>query len=118
MPKHLEVHKLSGTSGDVALVRLLDKKLLDPKLIQEVADELSALVDEGHNKLVIAFGNVEGLTSPALNALIRLKQNLEAKSGALRLCNLKELVQGQFTNTNLDRRFTIKATEKEALADF
>ncbi len=118
MPKHLEVHKLSNTSGDVALVRLLDKKLINLAIIKETADELTALVDEGHTKLVIAFANVEGIISPVMNALIKLKQKLDAKSGALRLCTMKDLVHGQFTDTHLDRVFTIKATENEALADF
>ena len=118
MPKHLEVHKLSGTSGEVAIVRLLDKKLIDPPIIQEIADELSALVDEGHVRLVISFVNVESLISPALNALIRLSQKIAGKSGSLRLCSLSQVIRDVYGATRLDTYFTIRPSEKEALADF
>ena len=118
MPKHIEVHKLSGTSGDVCLVRLLDKKLNNPLGIQETVDELGSLVDEGHTKLVIAFAKVEILMSAFLNSLLKLKQKLDDKSGALRICDLSSPVRDAFTVPKLDRVFVIKATEKEALADF
>ena len=58
------------------------------------------------------------MTSPGFNALLRLKQKLDEKIGGLRLCNLNAAISNAFKNTALDRVFVIKATEKEALADF
>ncbi len=118
MPKHIEVHKLSGTSGDVCLVRLLDKKLNNPLVIQETVGELAALVDEGHTKLAISFANVEVLMSAFLNSLLKLRQRLDENSGAIRICDLSPPVRDAFTVPKLDRVFVIKATQKDALADF
>ena len=117
MANRLEVHKLSGTSGDVVLVRLVDRKLIDSKIIQEIADELGTLVDAGHIKLVIAFDNVQMLASPMLNALLRLREKLNSKAGALRLCNFTVPVRDVFIIPKLDKIFVIKDTEKDALTD-
>ena len=117
MASRLEVHKLSGTSGDVVLVRLVDQKVIDSKIIQEIGVELGALVDAGHTKMVIAFDNVQMLASPMLNALLRLREKVNSKAGALRLCNIALPVRDVFIIPRLDKIFVIKDTEKEALAD-
>jgi len=117
MADHLEVSKLSGPAGEVLSVRLLDKKLIDPISIQEVAEEIDALVDEGHTKLVIVFARVEMLTSPFLNALIKLRIKVLAKSGAIRLCQLSPVLIEVF-GPMIGRGFPVYPTEHEALADF
>ena len=94
------------------------EEIIDPVIIQETAGELTALLDEGHTRLVIAFTKVEIAVSSFLNALIKLKHKLDEKSGALRICNLCPPVRDAFTIPKLDRVFVIKATEKDALADF
>jgi anti-sigma B factor antagonist len=118
MADHVEVHKLSNTSGEVLVLRLLDKKYMDPIVIRDTAAAIAAQVDEGHTKLVVAFTGVQMVVSSFLNSLIKLKQKLDSKSGSLRLCNLSPPVQDAFKATGLERVFVIKETEKEALADF
>lgn len=117
MADHIEVSKLSGPSGEVLSVRLLDKKLIDPIFTQEVAEEINALIDEGHNKLVIVFARVEMLTSPFLNALIKLRIKVLAKSGVIRLCHLNPVLKDVF-GPMIGKVFSVYPTEHEALADF
>ena len=57
------------------------------------------------------------ITSPMLNALIKLQQNVNSRSGALRLCELSEVIREIYGETRLDRYFVIKPAEKDALAD-
>lgn len=117
MAEHLEVSKLSGPAGEVLSVRLLDKKLMDPINIQEVAEEINALVDEGHAKLVIVFDRVEMLTSPFLNVLIKLRIKVLAKSGIIRLCHLSPVLKEVF-GPMIGKVFPVYPTEHEALTDF
>ena len=117
MAEHIAVHKLSGTSGDVLVIRLLDKKLMSPALIEDAADEISALIDEGHSKLVIVFEGVQMLASPCLNALIKLRTKVLANSGSIRLCHLSPVVTEVF-GPMIGRVFPVFPTEHEALANF
>ncbi len=117
MAEHIEVQKLSGTSGDVLVIRLLDKKLISPAVIQEVSEEMNALIDQGHTKLVIVFANVQILASLFINALIKLRIKILAASGMIRLCHLSPVIQEVF-GPMIGKVFPVFPTEKEALADF
>ena len=51
--RRIEVMNLSGTAGEVALVRFLDRKIIDAANIQEIGDELFALVEKELRKKII-----------------------------------------------------------------
>ena len=61
------------TIGDVTTVNLMDKKILDEAVIQELGEDLFNLVDQHYKvKLVLNFEKVEFLSSAALGKLITL----------------------------------------------
>jgi anti-sigma B factor antagonist len=117
--KRIEVTSFSGSAGEVAMVRFLDRKIMDPTGINELGDELLALVEKEQRKnLLLNFLGVEFLSSAALNKLIVLDKRIKTQGGKLQLCNLRPEIFDIFAVTRLTQLFTIKKTEQEALATF
>ncbi|MEX2175142.1 MAG: STAS domain-containing protein [Pirellulaceae bacterium] len=117
--RRIEVTNFSGSGGDVSMVRFLDRKIIDAANIQELGDELFALVEKDERKnLLLNFTSVEFLSSAALNKLIILDKKVKAAGGKMRLCSLKPEIYEVFAITRLNQLFDIKNTEAEALAGF
>lgn len=115
--RRIEVMNLAGVTGDVALVRFLDRKIIDAANIQELGDELFNLVEKEQKKnLVLNFATVEFLSSAALNKLIILDKKVKTAGGKMRLCNLRKEIYEVFAITRLNQVFEIKANENEAVA--
>ena len=115
--RRIEVMNLAGVTGDVALVRFLDRKIIDAANIQELGDELFALVEKEQKKnLVLNFATVEFLSSAALNKLIILDKKVKTAGGKMRLCNLRKEIYEVFAITRLNQVFEIKANETEAMS--
>ncbi|MCU0876571.1 MAG: STAS domain-containing protein [Pirellulaceae bacterium] len=117
--RRIEVTGFSGSAGEVAMVRFLDRKIIDAANIQELGDELFALVEKEQRKnLLLNFASVEFLSSAALNKLIILDKKVKAASGKMRLCNLRPEIYEVFAITRLNQLFDIKNTEADALNGF
>ena len=117
----MSVHRriqLSEADG-VTVVNFLDHKILDAGNIQELGEELFGLVEsDGVKSLLLDFGNVEFLSSAALNKLIMLDKKVKQHGGQLKLCNLKPEIQEVFVITRLNQLFEIKDTVDVALKAF
>src|SRR6187549_3356205 len=117
--RRIEVTNLPAGQGEVSMVRFLDRKIIDAANIQELGDELFALVEKEQRKnLLLNFASVEFLSSAALNKLIILDKKVKGAGGKMRLCNLKPEIYEVFAITRLNQLFDIKNTEQEALAGF
>src|SRR5690242_4457541 len=82
--------RLKSVGGATAAAFAL-QDLLDKGVIEGVAQELAALVDEMERpRLVLDFGSVRHLSSPALGALLKVRQSVEARAGRLALCGLND----------------------------
>ena len=73
---------------------------------------------ENRKKLVLNFSSVDFLSSAALGKLITLDKKMKAKSGKLKLCNIRPEIYEVFAITRLNRLFDIKDEEADALAAF
>ena len=105
--------------GDVAVVRFVDRKILDAANIQELGDELFGLVEnENRKSLLLNFSNVEFLSSAALNKLIILDKKVKAAEGQLKFCHLRPEIHEVFVITRLTQLFDIKEKEDDALKAF
>ena len=115
MSERLEI----ADSGDVTVVRFLDRKILDAANIQELGEELFGLVEtQGKKDLVLNFSNVEFLSSAALNKLIILDKKVKQAGGQLKFCELRSEIHEVFVITRLTQLFDIKDTEAAALKAF
>lgn len=105
--------------GDVAVVRFLDRKILDQANIEELGKELSSLVtQEGRRKLLLNFEDVDFLSSAALGKLIVLDKRVKEHSGTLKLSNIRPEIKEVFVITRLNRVFDIYDDEEDALKSF
>ncbi|HRX77945.1 MAG TPA: STAS domain-containing protein, partial [Pirellulaceae bacterium] len=97
----------------------VDRRILDASNIEELGDELFALVEADHLKnLLLNFTGVEFLSSAALNKLIILDKKVKSSGGKLVLCDLRQEIKEVFAITRLDQLFSISNSEQEGLAAF
>src|SRR5262249_2925583 len=100
--KRLEIEEV----GDVTVVRLLDKKILDEQNIQIIGDLLFRLVDEeGRKQILLDFSRVEYLSSAANGKLITLNKKLQRVQGKLALCGINPQINEVFEIIKLDKFF-------------
>jgi anti-sigma B factor antagonist len=105
--------------GGVSVVRFIDKKIVDSGTIEQLGEELNALVtNEKRNMLLLNFDGVEFMSSAALNKLISLNSKVKAAAGRLKLCCLRAEIHEVFKITRLDRVFDLRKTQDDALAAF
>ena len=113
--RRLDIEEIGG----ITVAKFVDKKILDETNIQNIGNQLFALVDEdGRKKIVLDFSLVEYLSSAALGKLITLDKKAKAAKAKLRLCCIRPEIFEVFTITRLDRIFDIKSTQEDALEGF
>ena len=113
--RRLEVENI----GDVTVVNFVDKKILEEQNIQNIGEQLFALVEQdGLTKLLLNFGNVEYLSSAALGKLITLNKKVKDAGGKLILCEITPQIYEVFEITRLDKFFRIEKDEQSALQAF
>ncbi len=113
--RRLEVNEVN----DVTVVHFQERKIIEDIGIHELSQELYRLVDvENRKKLVLNFSSVQFLSSTALGTLIKLYKKLRTRGGSMVLCAIKPEILQVFEICNLDRIFTIKEDEADALATF
>jgi anti-sigma B factor antagonist len=105
--------------GEVTVVNFVDRKILDEQNIQKIGDELYGLVDnQGRQKILLNFSNVQYLSSAALGKLIGMNKKVQAAGGKLVLCNIDSNVFELFEITKTNKLFNIQKDEQSALQAF
>jgi anti-anti-sigma factor len=109
----LFVHNLQGAT----IVGFGASTMLDSAVIEQVGQELYALVDEKATKrIVLDFDNVRFLASQAVSVLLTLKKKADAIGSELAICSMREELRRVFKIMNLEKLFRFYSGEKEALA--
>ena len=110
---------LTRAQGDVMVVHFLDTRILDVVNINQIAEELSDIVEKkNYTRLLLNLTNVEYLSSAVLAKLIGLHKRLKELRGELRVCSVRDSIMEVFRITKLDKVFDIQSTEEEGLARF
>ena len=75
------------TVDGVLVVSFTDSKIVTEDQIQEVGDQLYALVEDGSKKkILLNFGNVQYCSSTVLGKLVGFKRRVDAAKGKLKFC--------------------------------
>lgn len=101
--------------GGVTVARFVDRKILDEGNIQQIGNELFALVEDGHRKIIVDFCNVEYFSSAAFGKLITLDKKVKIARGKLRLCSIRPDIYEVFAITKLNKLFDIREDREKAL---
>ncbi|MFA6039178.1 MAG: STAS domain-containing protein [Candidatus Peribacteraceae bacterium] len=120
--KHISVE----VRGNVAVVTLLDRNILNPTSIKELGQECMALVapsDDGtppllqeNTHVILQWKEVNFASSAVLNKCILLERAVKKRKGRLRMCSLPPNIREVFFTTRLDQLFSIVETEADAFA--
>jgi len=100
----------------VAVVSFGATALLDRANVQQLGDELDALVDT-HKllRIVLDFSNVNYMSSTVMSKLIVFQEKLKAAGGHLQLCCIGEQILEAFKVMKAQKLFKIKANEADAI---
>lgn len=100
----------------VTVVRLRDRRLVDPAQVGALDRSLRRLTDDlGHAHLLLDFGPVEALSIAALAALLSLQGHLRSRGGRLAVCGLRSSAREAFTLAGPACPLPIYASEGDAL---
>ena len=110
-------HKFAtGKAGATTVVRLTGPRITDQVYINELGDELVALLEKSDPPdLLIDLEDVEFLSSSMLGKLIRLLKRTRQRKGRLRLCSIRPSIREVFEITQLHKVFEIYPDAQEAL---
>ncbi|MCO6432441.1 MAG: STAS domain-containing protein [Deltaproteobacteria bacterium] len=109
-------HIACNRQGEVAVVQLLDKRLLAEQDVDETAEELFELVN-GYEvtRMIVDFSQVRFIAARMLGKLITLHKFLRFKEGNFCLFGIEEAVLEAFRITRLTTTFEIADDEAAAL---
>jgi len=104
-----------GAPGDVTVVHFTGCNVsLDEETLDRIRDQLLALADEpSESHLLLDFGNVDYLTSTALDTLVSLHKKLLARGRHMTVGNLSPQVYEVFAVTSLDKFLDLRLVGQE-----
>lgn len=103
--------------GDVTVVELTDKKILDEVSISQIGERIQGLLAKSASpKLILDFARVGHMSSSALGMLITIHKRIREKNGQLRLSGINPPIYEVFAITRLNEIFQICRSTEEALA--
>ena len=104
---------------EITRISFLDRNILEEATIQQIGDEVSAIIERsGNPRILINFENVEHLSSAALGTLITINNKVRQKGGQLRLSNIDPQIYEVFVITKLNKLFQIYDSNEKAVASF
>jgi anti-sigma B factor antagonist len=103
--------------GEVALVELIDRNILDEVNIQLLGDELAELVDALPDpRLAVSFKGVEHMSSAAFGTLITLNNRLRQRNGRIALFEIHPEILEVFFINKLIHLFAVFEKQADAVA--
>lgn len=104
---------------NVAVVTILESRILDESNIADIGAELMDLVKKRYMiKMVLDLGEVKYLSSAVLRQLIAVYKAIKAENGELKLCRVNPEVREVFKITQLDKMMEIHPDLDTAINSF
>ncbi|BCS35234.1 hypothetical protein TBR22_A44610 [Luteitalea sp. TBR-22] len=103
--------------GDVAVVRVLEARMLYP-ILPDFASTVSDLVQQGQRKVLIDLTPVTYLDSASIGCLVDLYRQVTGAGGTLKLSGLQKRVDTMLTMTNTQKIIEVHPDAASALASF
>jgi anti-anti-sigma factor len=110
---------MTQTNADVLVVYFTDAQILDESKIQQISEELMAVVNKcPSSKLLLNFNQVKFMSSSVLGRLVHLNKKCKTEKVDLKLCNIAPEIMEVFKITRLNRVFDIYDDEQSAIDAF
>ena len=118
-PKPIAAKVQVAVQEDVAIVTILDSRILDESNITALGKQLMELVQKQYMvKMVLDLGEVKYLSSAVLRQFIALYKAIKQEKGDLKLCKVRPEVREVFKITQLDKMIEIKDDLPSAINSF
>ena len=91
---------------------------LDTNTAPEAQQHLDALQNDGVQKILVDFTDLDYISSAGLRVLLATAKRISAAGGSLRICGLNETVNEVFEISGFSMILNVFATEAEALEGF
>ena len=109
---NITVREENGT----AIVEIDGK--LDTATSPTAQENFTTMIREGKRKILLDLAKLEYISSSGLREVLTLAKDLDKAGGALRLCNLNNVVQEVFDISGFSTILKVFSSESEALASF
>ena len=107
------------STRDVGGVAVVDVEgNLDTNTAPEAQEHLDALQDDGVQKILVNFADLDYISSAGLRVLLATAKRMGATGGSLRICGLNETVNEVFEISGFSVILNVFGTEAEALEGF
>ena len=112
------VHLRVGESEGITLVELVakGKAFVEEQEIARLESELSTLIVDGHERLVVNLKNIDRLSGAAITALMEAHRLAMSRGGRLKLCKARPLVNEMLHAVGAHKRLDVFVDEWNAVA--
>lgn len=101
----------------VTIVHLVNQRLIEPRLSDDLTRRLCALIEDGAISVLIDMGAVARISSVFFRSFIMAGKKANEKKARIAFCNLTPIIKEGFIITGLDKLFKIYESEGKALAE-
>ncbi|MFA7160363.1 MAG: STAS domain-containing protein [Kiritimatiellia bacterium] len=101
----------------VTILHILDQRLIDPQLSEQLTRRLCGFIEGGCMRLLIEMGAVNRISSVFFRSFIAAGKKAKERNAQMAFCNLTPLIKEGFTITGLDKLFKIYASEGQAIGE-
>jgi len=103
--------------GDVAVVRVLESRMLYP-ILSDFADTVTGLVQQGQRKLLIDLSPVTYLDSATIGCLMDVYRQMSGAGGVVKLSGVQKRVETMLTMTGAHNFLKMYPDEASAVQSF
>jgi anti-anti-sigma factor len=108
---------MEETRQGVTILHLVNQRLLDPHLADELTRRLCALLEEGAPALLIDMGAVARMSSVFFRSFIMAGKKAAEKKARIAFYNLPPVIKEGFVITGMDKLFKIYDSEGKGLVE-
>jgi anti-sigma B factor antagonist len=101
---------------EIKIVKIEGK--LDTNTAPDAEKQVKKLLEEGNNKIIINFENLDYISSAGLRLLLATAKQLKSDNGDMRVCNLNDVVEEIFDISGFVSILNVFNSEAEALDNF
>jgi len=101
----------------ITILHMLDQRLIDPQLSEQLTRRLCGLIENGCLRLLIEMGTVARISSVFFRSFIAAGKKAKEHNTHMAFCNLTPLIKEGFAITGLDNLFKIYSSESQAISE-
>jgi len=101
----------------VTIVHIVNQRLIEPHLSDDLTRRLCALIEDGALCLLIDMGAVARISSVFFRAFIMAGKKANENKAKIAFCNLTPIIREGFVITGLDKLFKIYDSEGRAMGE-